>query len=164
MGGMIALKNKEIYDKIIPLLILKEGFITYGGMSGRDEEAVARGLREMVNDEYISYRVDQVQYLGEKIHQAGIPMVRPVGGHAVFIDAAAFFPHIPRDQFPAEVLGVGLYRECGVRGVGLGALAFMEEDPETGAVTYPELGAQRDRILVLKVFCLSGRFRVIKPI
>jgi len=139
MGGMIALRNEKIYEKIVPLLILQEGFITYGGMSGRDVEALARGLREMVVDDYISYRIDQVAYLGDKIHDLGIPMIRPVGGHAVFIDAAAFFPHLPREQFPAEVLGVELYRECGVRGVGLGALAFMEEDPETGSITYPEL-------------------------
>ncbi len=102
MGGMIALRDKELYDRIVPLLILKEGFITYGGMSGRDVEALARGLREMVDDDYIAWRVQQVQYLGKRINSYGIQTMQPIGGHAVFLDAAAFFPHIPQDQFPAE--------------------------------------------------------------
>ncbi len=139
MGGMIALRDKELYDRIIPLLILKEGFITYGGMSGRDEEALARGLYEMIDDEYIANRVQQVEYLGQRINEYGIPTVLPIGGHAVFVDAAAFFPHISQSQFPAEVLAVELYRECGVRGVGLGALCFMEEDEEGGEIHYPKL-------------------------
>ena len=139
MGGMIALQSKELYDLIVPNLILQEGFVTYGGMSGRDEEALARGLKEMTDDAYISYRIGQVEYLGRRINEFGIPTILPLGGHAVFVDADAFFPHIPRNQFPAETLAAELYLECGVRGVGLGALAFMEEDEETGKVTYPEL-------------------------
>ncbi len=139
MGGMIAVRDKELYERIVPLLILKEGFITYGGMSGRDVEALARGLREMVDDAYIAWRVQQVQYLGERINSYGIQTVQPIGGHAVFVDAAAFFPHIPQEQFPAEALGVELYKESGVRGVGLGALAFMTKDKSTSKVTYPRL-------------------------
>jgi tryptophanase len=139
MGGLICMRDKSLYDKIVPLLILLEGFITYGGLSGRDEEALARGLREMVDDDHIAARVQQVEYLGERVREYGISAVRPTGGHAVFIDAAAFLPHIPKSQFPAEVLGAQLYLETGVRGVGLGSLAFAKENPKTGEVEYPKL-------------------------
>lgn len=127
MGGFIGLHQKDLYLKILPHIILNEGFVTYGGMSGRDLEALAQGLREMVDDAYIANRVQQVQYLGDRLYEIGIPMVRPVGGHAVFVDAKGFLPHIPLEQYPSESLAVALYIEAGVRGIGLGKLAFGEE-------------------------------------
>ncbi len=139
IGGLIGTNDKNLYDQIVPFLILHEGYITYGGMAGRDVEALAIGLREMVDDEYISYRVKQVERLGKMINDNGIKTVLPIGGHAVFVDAAAFFPHIPQSQFPADVLAVELYKEAGIRSIGLGALAFMKENRETGEVIYPKM-------------------------
>lgn len=139
MGGLVCVRDKELYERLIPILIQYEGFFTYGGMSGRDEEALARGLAEMADDAYIANRVKQVEYLGRRVSGYGIPVIQPIGGHAVFVDALAFFPHIPQAQFPAEVLNAELYRECGVRGVGLGALAFRRVDEKTGEVFYPKL-------------------------
>jgi len=139
MGGLIAMNDESLYRKIIPLLVLLEGFITYGGMSGRDLEALARGLYEMLDDDYIAYRVEQVRYLGEKINDIGIKTVLPIGGHAVYVDAADFFPHIPQSQFPADTLAVELYKESGVRGIGLGALAFAEKDEKTGEEIFPKM-------------------------
>lgn len=127
MGGFIGLHQKDLYLKILPHIVLNEGFVTYGGMSGRDLEALAQGLREMVDDDYIANRVRQVQYLGDRLYEIGIPMVRPIGGHAVFVDAKGFLPHIPLDQYPSESLAVALYIEAGIRGIGLGRLAFGEE-------------------------------------
>jgi tryptophanase len=139
IGGLFATRSEAVYDQVVPLLILHEGYVTYGGMAGRDLEALATGLREMVDDDYIRHRVRQVERLGERLIAAGIPIVRPTGGHAVCVDAAAFLPHVPRSQFPAEALTAELYLEGGVRAVGLGALAFMKEDPATGAVTFPKM-------------------------
>jgi tryptophanase len=139
IGGLFATRSQAVYDQIVPLLILYEGYVTYGGMAGRDLEALAIGLREMVNDEYIRHRVGQVERLGEGLIAAGIPIVRPTGGHAVCVDAAAFLPHLPRSQFPAEALAAELYLEGGVRAVGLGALAFMKEDRSTGAIAFPKM-------------------------
>jgi len=139
IGGLIATNDEALYNSIIPLMILYEGYITYGGMAGRDLEALSIGLHEMVDDDYIAYRVQQVERLGKMINDHGIQTVLPIGGHAVFIDAADFFPHIPQSQFPAEALAVELYKEAGIRGIGLGALAFMKENPETGEITYPRM-------------------------
>ena len=139
IGGLFATRSEAVYEQVVPLLILHEGYVTYGGMAGRDLEALAIGLREMVNDDYIRHRVRQVERLGERLVAAGIPIVRPTGGHAVCVDAAAFLPHLPRSQFPADALGAELYLEGGIRAVGLGSLAFMKEDPATGAITHPRL-------------------------
>jgi tryptophanase len=139
IGGLLATRSRELYDRVVPLLILHEGYLTYGGMAGRDLEALAIGLREMVNDDYIRHRVHQVRRFGDQLTAAGIPIVRPPGGHAVCIDATAFLPHLSRAQFPADALGAALYLESGVRAVGLGALAFMKQDPTTGEVSYPKL-------------------------
>ncbi len=139
IGGLLATRSKALYDQVVPLLILHEGYVTYGGMAGRDLEALAIGLREMVDDDYIAHRVRQVERLGERLIAAGIPILRPTGGHAVCIDAAAFLPHLSRSQFPAEALAAELYLEGGVRAVGLGSLAFMKEDPATGTVAFPKM-------------------------
>lgn len=139
IGGLFATRSETVYGQVVPLLILHEGYLTYGGMAGRDLEALATGLREMVDDDYIRHRVRQVERLGARLLAAGIPIVRPTGGHAVCVDAAAFLPHVPRSQFPAEALTAELYLEGGVRAVGLGSLAFMKANPATGAVTFPRM-------------------------
>jgi tryptophanase len=114
------------------MLILIEGFYTYGGLSGRDLEVVARGLEEVTNEDYLRFRTGQVRWFGEKITQLGIGIVRPTGGHAVFIDAGSIFPEVPRDQFPGHVLVVELYREGGIRAVEIGSLMFGAIDRDTG--------------------------------
>ena len=139
IGGLIATNDKDLYDRLVPLMILYEGYVTYGGMAGRDLEALSIGLHEMVDDDYIAFRVRQVERLGKMINDHGIQTVVPIGGHAVFIDAAAFFPHIPQGQFPADVLAIELYKEAGIRSIGLGALAFMKEDKQTGEMIYPKM-------------------------
>jgi tryptophanase len=124
MGGVVTLKSSELTEKVRNLEILYEGYITYGGMSGRDLEAAAAGLEEVLNVDYLGHRVGQVAYLGEKLEALGIPTVRPYGGHAVFVDAGKFLPHIPPEQFPGHALAVSLYREGGIRAVEIGSLMF----------------------------------------
>jgi len=143
IGGFIAMNDNELYQKVIPLLILHEGFITYGGMAGRDLEALAQGLYEMVDYNYMAYRVAQVEYLGKSLERRGIEIVKPIGGSAVYVDAQAFLPQIPRDFFPADTLAVELYVEAGVRAVGLGALAFGRKDKESGTNIYPRMELTR---------------------
>jgi tryptophanase len=139
MGGFIGLHDEKLYRKILPLLILNEGFVTYGGLSGRDLEALAQGLYEMVDDDYMAYRVRQVQYLGKQLDEMGVDIVKPMGGSAIYVDAHAFLPHLPLSQFPAEALGVALYLEAGVRGVGLGTLAFAKVGEKPGEIIYPKM-------------------------
>jgi len=138
MGGFIGLNDEKLYRKILPHIILNEGFVTYGGLAGRDLEALAQGLYEMVDDDYIAYRVMQVQYLGKQLDDIGVDIVKPIGGSGVYVDAHAFLPHLPLSQFPAEALGVALYLEAGIRGVGLGTLAFAKKG-KNGEVIYPKI-------------------------
>ena len=138
IGGFIALNDKEVYNKLLPRLVTYEGFTTYGGLAGRDVECLAQSLYEMTDERYVANRVKQVEYLGKKIESKGIKIVKPIGGHAIFVDAASFLPHLPQSQFPADVLACELYAESGVRGVGLGALAFSEKDAN-GEPIYPRL-------------------------
>ncbi|HHW19320.1 MAG TPA: tryptophanase [Firmicutes bacterium] len=139
IGGFLAFRREEDFRKAVQWQIPFEGFITYGGLAGRDLEAMSRGLREVLNLDYLEDRVGQVRYLGDLLVKAGIPIVRPVGGHGVYVDAREFFPHIPRDQFPAQTLVVELYIEGGIRGVELGGCAFGRKDPVTGEDIWPEL-------------------------
>ncbi len=139
MGGFIALKDERFVEKITTKLILVEGFKTYGGLSGRDLEAMARGLKEVVDDNYLKFRIAQVKYLGDKLTAAGVPIMKPVGGHAVYLDAKKIAAHIPRENFPAQALTVQLYREGGIRGVEIGSLMFAQKNPETGEIVYPQL-------------------------
>lgn len=131
MGGFIAVRSKELYDKLAPQAVLLEGFLNYGGMSGRDMETVGRGLYEGIEESYLRYRTEQTKYLGESLHKLGVPLIRPIGGHAVFVDAGKLLAHIPWQKFPAQALAVALYIEGGIRGVEVGSI--MEgRDPKTG--------------------------------
>jgi tyrosine phenol-lyase len=117
IGGLLLLRDQELIRKADELLILTEGFVTYGGLAGRDLEAMAQGIEEVVHEDYLQYRLRSTEYLGEKLLAAGIQIVEPPGGHAIYIDARAFCPHIPREQFPGQAVVVGLYRQAGIRGV-----------------------------------------------
>ena len=139
IGGFLALRKREDYDKAIQWQIPFEGFVTYGGLAGRDLEAIARGLKEVLNEDYLEDRTGQVRYLGDLLIEHGIPIVRPTGGHGIYIDAKALLPHIPRHRFPGQALTVELYVEGGIRGVELGGCAFGHKDPETGEDVWPEL-------------------------
>ncbi len=132
MGGFIAVNDDELTRKMTELLIVIEGFFTYGGMSGRDIDAMATGLTEALNEDYLAYRVGQIEYFGKMIEQAGAPIIKPTGGHAIFIDAGRFLPHIPYHQFPAQSLTIELYREGGIRAVEIGSMMFGGIDPVTG--------------------------------
>lgn len=139
IGGLLAVRDDKLFTRIKERLIITEGFITYGGLAGRDLEAIARGLMEATEFEYLQYRVKQVQYLGEQLMSYGVPIIQPTGGHAVYIDAKGVFPKMPQKLFPAQALTVELYREAGIRAVEVGSVMFAAKDPITGQVKYPEL-------------------------
>jgi tryptophanase len=138
IGGFIALKDPKLYEKASLYGIMFEGYLTYGGMSGRDMAALAQGLLESTEYKYLESRIRQVRYLGEGLAALGIPLVKPFGGHAIYVDAKRFFPHIPQDQFPAQVLGVELYLEAGIRGVEIGTV-LADRDPATRENRYPAM-------------------------
>jgi tryptophanase len=137
MGGFLALRDEADYRACRPKAVLYEGFLTYGGMAGRDLEAFARGLREVMEDAYLRARIGQVRLLHGLLADAGVPLVYPPGGHSVVLDAARFLDHLSLDQFPAESLAAALYLGGGVRGVGLGGLAFGVKDPQTASSSAP---------------------------
>ncbi|MGM0588778.1 MAG: tryptophanase [Bacteroidota bacterium] len=138
MGGFIALRDEDLYQELSVYGILFEGFTSYGGMSGRDMAALAQGLRESAKASYLESRIRQVQLLGEQLDQAGVPILKPVGGHAVYLDANKILPHLPRDQYRAQTLAIELYIESGIRGVEIGTL-LADRDPDTGENRYPDL-------------------------
>jgi tryptophanase len=118
------MRDEALFQRASNLLILTEGYVTYGGLAGRDLEAMAQGFQEVLQEDYLRYRIRSAEYVAEKLLAAGIQIVEPAGGHAIYIDAAAFCPHIPRTQFPGQALVVGLYRHGGIRGVEIGSVMF----------------------------------------
>jgi tyrosine phenol-lyase len=138
IGGFLAMNDADLYEKACGLVVVYEGLHTYGGMAGRDMEALAIGITESVDDDHIHARVGQVVYLGERLEQAGIPIVKPIGGHAVFLDARRILPHIPQDQFPAQALAAALYVESGIRSMERGVVS-AGRDHLTGENIMPKL-------------------------
>lgn len=139
IGGWLAMNDDGWAEQCRNLLILTEGFPTYGGLAGRDLEAMAAGLREVVQDDYLRYRIRSTAYLGEALLAAGVPCVRPIGGHAVYIDAAALLPHIPPLEYPGQALSVALYREGGIRGCEIGSVMFGRHPDGTESPAAMEL-------------------------
>jgi len=138
IGGFLAVNDPALYDKARNLVVVYEGLHTYGGMAGRDMEAVAIGIGESVDEEHIKARVGQVQYLGNKLLQESVPIVVPVGGHGVYLDARKFLPHLPQNHFPAQVLAAEIYIDSGVRTMERGIVS-AGRNPETGDHNYPKL-------------------------
>ena len=139
IGGWLAMNDDALAEQCRNMLILTEGFPTYGGLAGRDLEAMAAGLREVVQDDYLRYRIRSTAYLGEALLESGIPCVRPIGGHAVYIDAAGLLPHIPPLEYPGQSLAVALYREGGIRSSEIGSVMFGQRPDGTESPAAMEL-------------------------
>ena len=138
IGGFFAVNDKKLYDEASNLCVVYEGLHTYGGLAGRDMEAMAIGIVESLTDDHMKARIGQVIYLGEKLMDAGIPIVRPIGGHGIFLDAKAFLPHIKQDNFPAQTLAAEIYIDSGVRSMERGIVS-AGRDKNTGKHNYPKL-------------------------
>jgi tryptophanase len=128
IGGVLLIREPRLFQKASSILILTEGYVTYGGLAGRDLEAMAQGFQEVLEDDYLHYRIRSTQYLGEKLQRAGIGIIDPPGGHAIYIDAKAFCPHIPAHSFPGQAVVCGLYRVGGIRSCEIGSVMFGGDD------------------------------------
>lgn len=137
MGGFLTMRNKELSDACTNLLIITEGFATYGGLSGRDMEAIAIGLQEVFEPDYLRYRIRSTAYLGEKLAAMGVPLIQPIGGHAVYVDAKAMLPNIPPSEYPGQALVCALYEVGGIRAVEIGSVMFGKYDAAGQLVTAP---------------------------
>ncbi|HRD40448.1 MAG TPA: tryptophanase, partial [Bacteroidia bacterium] len=137
MGGFLSLKNEELANACKNLLIITEGFATYGGLSGRDMEAIAIGLEEVFDEDYLHYRIRSTAFLGERLKNMGVPVMWPIGGHAVYIDAKALYPNIPVNQYPGQALVCELYRLGGIRCVEIGSVMFGKYDESGKLIPSP---------------------------
>jgi tyrosine phenol-lyase len=142
IGGWLAVNDGALFEELRNLVVVYEGLHTYGGLAGRDMEAMAIGIEESMQDEHVRSRIGQVRYLGELLEDWGIPMVQPVGGHAIFLDARAFYPQLTQDQFPAQTLAAELYLDSGIRSMERGVVS-AGRDPATGGHHYPKLELTR---------------------
>lgn len=138
IGGFIAMNNEALFEQARNQLLICEGFSTYGGLAGRDLDAMAIGFREVLQEEYLAYRLGQTAYLAERLRELQIPIIEPSGAHAVYVDAGALLPHIPQEQFPGQSLSIELYLEGGIRAVEIGSLGFAHPDPQTGKIVHPK--------------------------
>jgi len=139
IGGLLMMNDEELYRNVCNELIIREGFPTYGGLAGRDLDAMAVGLREGLDEEYLAYRLNQTAYLANRIKESGVPIIEPPGGHAVYVDAGHLLPHIPHGEFPGQALTIELYLEGGIRVCEIGSIMFAHPDPDTGEMVYPKL-------------------------
>ena len=139
IGGLLCVNDEALYRTICNELILREGFYTYGGLAGRDLDAMAVGLYEGLDEAYLAYRLGQTAYLAEIINKAGFPTIQPAGGHAVYIDAGSVLPQIPHGEFPGQALAVEMYLEGGIRACEIGSVMFAHPDPDSGEMVYPSL-------------------------
>lgn len=139
IGGWLAMDDDDLADRCRTQLILTEGFPTYGGLAGRDLEAIAQGLAEVVDEDYLRYRIRSTEYLGEALAAVGVPVVRPIGGHAVYLDAQALLPHIPPLEYPGQALACALYEEGGIRGCEIGTVMFGQQPDGSEAPARQEL-------------------------
>ncbi|MBI5936101.1 MAG: tryptophanase [Chloroflexi bacterium] len=139
IGGLLCVNDEKLFGNVKNELILREGFPTYGGLAGRDLDAMAVGLYEGLDEAYLGHRLAQTAYLASRLNDAGIPTIQPAGGHAVYLDAHAVLPHIPNYEYPAQALCVEAYREGAIRGVEIGSVMFAYPDPDSGKIIYPKL-------------------------
>jgi tryptophanase len=139
IGGLLCMNDEKLFENVKNELILREGFPTYGGLAGRDLDAMAVGLYEGLDEAYLAYRLAQTAYLAARLNAAGVSTIQPAGGHAVYLDVRAVLPHIPQSELPGQALAVELYLEGAIRGVEIGSVMFAFPDPDSGEITYPKL-------------------------
>jgi tryptophanase len=139
IGGFLAMRDPQLYQVVCNELILREGFPTYGGLAGRDLDAMAIGLREGLDETYLAYRLGQTAYLASRLLESGVPIIEPAGGHAIYVDAGRLLPHLQHAEFPGQALAAALYLEGAIRGVEIGSVMFAYADPDTGNTIYPKL-------------------------